>query len=156
MTELAKQLYDVLPPRLAKWSSEIADAAERTVPVPYDAFSWGKIIAGIIDRESLGGSALNPPGAGGTGDFGHGKGLMQIDDRYHEFARTGNWSDASENILYGATYFRSLYDQSKGSLANAIAAYNAGPQALASNDPDMYTTGGDYSKDVLGRVASYT
>jgi len=79
---------------------------------------------------------------------------MQIDDRYHEFARTGQWKDAEANIMYGAVFFRDLYDRAS-SLANAIAAYNAGPKVLASNEPDVYTTGGDYSSDVLNRIASF-
>jgi len=63
---------------------------------------------------------LIPQGPQGTGDFaprlrkskyrdgripldgrGFGRGLMQIDYDYHEFARTGNWPDPHENINYG-------------------------------------------------------
>src|SRR5574341_1096358 len=70
------------------------------------------IIAGLGSRESHWGLALIPPGPEGTGDFvprirtksfrttalppdglGFGRGLLQIDYDYHEFARIGNWKD---------------------------------------------------------------
>ena len=42
----------------------------------------------------------------------------------------------------------------------AVAAYNAGPGPVASaieqgRDPDIVTTEGNYSKDVLGRAAAF-
>ena len=42
------------------------------------------LIAGIGSRESHWGLALSPVGPTGTGDNGHGRGLMQIDDRWHK------------------------------------------------------------------------
>lgn len=142
------------------------------------------IIAGICSRESRWGLALRPPGPGGTGDFvarsfpsryregpfppdglGFGRGLMQIDYDYHEFARTGNWRDPEENISYGirllTRYLKLLgrkSDLDEASLLRAaVAAYNAGAGRILRSikkglDIDYFTTGGDYSRDILSRA----
>jgi soluble lytic murein transglycosylase-like protein len=122
------------------------------------------LILAIMDRESLCGDALTPKGSPqGVGDGGHGRGLMQIDDRYHRsFCEDITlWGDAYQNILYGTTllrtYVRKLGDDSRG-----IAAYNAGPKrVLASKfttigQLDTLTTGGDYVSDVLQRRLMFT
>jgi len=112
------------------------------------------VIAGIGSRESHWGLALQPPGPGGTGDFGKrrhparyrrgalppdgggfGRGLMQIDYDAHAFARGGEWPDPHANILYGcqvldeATAFlrRKTELTGRSLLRAAIAAYNCGP-----------------------------
>jgi hypothetical protein len=81
------------------------------------------VILAIGSKESQWGLALRPQGPTGTGDFtprdpakwgiamptddsptrrmGWGRGLMQIDWYSNPFAKTGNWQDASANILYG-------------------------------------------------------
>lgn len=58
-------------------------------------------------------------------DGGHGKGIMQIDDRSHAFARTPEVWNASDNINYGAHYLRHLYDET-GSWGAALKRYNGG------------------------------
>ncbi len=137
------------------------------------------IIAGIGSRESGWGLRLRPPGPSGTGDFversfprglrkgplppdglGFGRGLMQIDFDYHQFARKGNWQDPAENISYGVSLLKkyikylSRYSDSRRA---GIAAYNAGPGMVSRAikkgiDPDYYTSGGDYSIDILKRA----
>lgn len=73
-------------------------------------------------------------------DGGHGKGIMQIDDRYHEFARTNAVWDPAQNINYGANYLKSLYEQT-GSWEAALKRYNGGSSyppkimAHAQNQP---------------------
>ena len=60
------------------------------------------IIAAILDRESRFGDALTPKGPSGTGDGGHGRGLMQIDDRFHQtFIATGGANDPYKAMTYG-------------------------------------------------------
>ena len=142
------------------------------------------LIAGLGSRESHWGLLLKPTGPAGTGDFnerryparfrngplpsdsgGFGRGLMQIDYDYHEFARTGNWKDPRENILYGVKvlYDAKIYISHKTDLAGtkllraAVAAYNAGAGRILKAIRkgyriDHYTTSGDYSKDVLDRA----
>jgi hypothetical protein len=132
-------------------------------------YSWLKpsVIGGIGSRESGWGRLLSPPGPGGTGDGGHGRGIMQIDDRFHQsFIGSGRWSNPKDNITYAIDevlarnydyldFNTALDDQEL--LRGAIAAYNAGLgnvlDALAQGlDVDYYTTGQDYSWDVLNRA----
>lgn len=125
------------------------------------------IIAGIGSRESHWGLALTPPGPGGTGDGGHGRGLMQVDDRWHvNFINSGKWADATENIIYGCAVLKnSMYlfekrlgwTMSEKLLRAGIAGYNCGPsRALQAyndgQDIDYYTTGRDYSRNVFERA----
>jgi len=145
------------------------------------------VIAGIGSRESGWGLFLKPKGPIGTGDFtprgrlsgyrntvlptdglGFGRGLMQIDYDYHEFARTGNWRDPRENILYGTKLLcgnknikkkRTIYSGDE-LLRAVIASYNAGPGGIIKAckrglNIDHFTTGGDYSKDVLNRAGYF-
>ena len=102
----------------------------------------------------------------GVGDHGHGRGLMQIDDRWHEdFVRSGDWKDPRLNILKSAEILRQSYNYLKNRGVSedalihcAIAGYNAGPgrvwQGLSRGDgPDHFTTGKNYSADVLRRAS---
>ncbi|MGK7890010.1 MAG: SH3 domain-containing protein [Leptolyngbyaceae cyanobacterium] len=132
-------------------------------------YDWlaSSVIAGIGSRESAWGRFLSPIGPAGTGDGGHGRGLMQIDDRYHAtFINSGLWRDAKSSIDYAIdNVLRKSYDYleantnltGKELLRGAIAAYNAGlssvTRALAQGlDIDYYTTDQDYSWDVLNRA----
>jgi uncharacterized protein YkwD len=132
-------------------------------------YNWlsPSIIAGIGSRESGWGLFLSPKGPTGTGDGGHGRGLMQIDDRYHQtFINSGRWTNPRDNIIYGVDKVLAEYYSYLGRttsltgvdlLRGAIAAYNAGPgnveRALREGrDIDYYTTGRDYSWDVLNRA----
>ena len=137
--------------------------------VPYPWLSPA-IIAAIGSRESVWGRVLSPPGPKGTGDGGHGRGLMQIDDRYHkDFINSGRWRDPEANIDYGihSVLSKSYNDLSRKTtltgldlLRGAIAAYNAGLTSVINaitegRDIDYYTTGQDYSWDVLNRAGWY-
>lgn len=171
------------------WLKEHSRAAEEyrahivraaaTADVPVAVF------VGMGSRESGWGLGLRPPGPGGTGDFarrssadvplvnglppgggGFGKGLLQIDYMAHEFARTGPWDVAAENIAYGATVLRDNRLRMKrkysdlgweGQLRAAVAAYNCGAGRVEKairlhRDFDFYTAHRDYSADVLNRA----
>lgn len=110
--------------------------------------------------------------AAGTGDYGHGRGLPQVDDRWHkDFVATGDWTDAEKSMDYALgqvlvpalNRFRNADVDDELKLRAGVAAYNAPPikveralkKALEKGldpDPDEVTTGGDYSADVLRRV----
>jgi len=140
------------------------------------------VLCGIGSRESHWGLALTPPNPGGRGDFanrtprgvrrgtipndgpGYGRGIMQIDYDWHEFARTGPWGDPRENVFYACkvlddarTFFNRRARLNEDEELRAIlAAYNAGATATlraiqAGKDIDAATTGKDYSRDVLNR-----
>lgn len=149
-----------VPPALSRWS-EFVVRASQAHGVPES------LLFAIISRES-GGQNIR-------GDGGHGRGLTQIDDRFH-----GPWLDAHQqgmdpesNIDEGARILREAVDwfdthqhllpqlsDTAFRLRCAIAAYNAGPGGVlravrAGEDPDHFTTGGDYSRDVLRRRAEF-
>ena len=145
------------------------------------------LICGIGSRESAWGLALKPAGPAGTGDFiarraptryrkgplpvqktGFGRGLMQIDFDAHEFARTGNWQEADDNINYGC----SVLSECGNTIARltgltgmeltqaALASYNCGVgrviQAIHSNlAVDYFTAGRNYSEDTLNRAGFF-
>ncbi|MBX7256664.1 MAG: peptidoglycan-binding protein [Candidatus Hydrogenedentes bacterium] len=142
------------------------------------------IICGLGSRESGWGMLLKPKGPAGTGDAtprsntkpyrigplppdgaGFGRGLLQIDYDAHEFARTGNWQDPRENILYGCGVLKNsimLIKRRKGLegiklIRAALAGYNCGPSNVITaldqgRSPDFFTAHRDYSKDVLNRA----
>lgn len=60
-------------------------------------------------------------------DGGHGKGVMQIDDRFHDFAKTPEVWDPAKNIDYGAKFLRELYDR-HGDWDAALKGYNGGSE----------------------------
>lgn len=150
---LGKRL--VLPARLAQWELHFRVAA----------WEWGLdplLLAAICDRESLGGNALDPKGAAGVGDKGHGRGLMQIDDRAHSaWLKQFEWRDALTNIRKGAEVLAGDLQRFRQQNAPeptrcALAAYNCGAatvrKALEKSFPvDHFTTKQDYSADVLRR-----
>ena len=136
------------------------------------------IIWGIGSRESAWGRTLKPTGPRGTGDWakrkghlapdglGWGRGLMQIDDAAHEFARTGDWRDPEANIGYAIRnvltgniiYLKrnipSLMDDVL--VQAAIAAYNCGPGLVRKliqqgANVDKFTAHQNYSVDVIAR-----
>jgi soluble lytic murein transglycosylase-like protein len=122
------------------------------------------VIGGVGSRESFWGLILTPKGPTGTGDGGHGRGLMQIDDRFHVFARTGNWKDPEANIRFGCDLLadnRAVLKREgltgRGLLRATLASYNGGLGAVLRAldqgvDVDSVTTGRDYGKDVLDRA----
>lgn len=99
------------------------------------------------------------------GDGGHGRGIMQIDDRsFPDFANSGRWRDPRQNILMGAKVLsgkrRFLTQNGVGGalLTRAsVAAYNSGEgnvrRAIRRGlDVDTFTAHRNYSADVLGRA----
>ena len=125
------------------------------------------LLVGLGSRESGWGLALSPPGAAGTTDRGHKRGLLQIDDRWHpSFAHGDAWKVPAENLRYGAALLRGCLDiltEKYGwpyrpqTLRAAVAAYNCGPRRvyeahLAGQDVDYFTAGRNYSADVLSRA----
>lgn len=123
------------------------------------------VVWAIGSRESRWGLALSPPTPAGTGDYGHGRGLMQIDDRWHpEFINSGGWRDPTANILYGCGVLRENVRRYRGAVDDwmraSVAAYNCGPGNVnraikAGRDVDYYTAHRNYSRDVLSRAGWY-
>lgn len=133
------------------------------------------IITALGQQESAWGAALSPPGPAGTGDGGHGRGIMQIDDRtWASWLGANDWTDPYTNVTQGAVIFLQNLDYFAGKglvdpqLTQAsLAAYNAGPGrvwgAIQSASPgadfasvvDSVTTNYNYSSSVVGRLNTY-
>jgi len=139
-------------------------AAVTAAAAPYSKWLKPSILAAIGSRESGWGLFLD---SNDSGDGGHGRGIMQIDDRYHQdFINSKNWRDPGVNIQYAvdnvlAEYYSYLSKNTSLTgfdlLRGAIASYNAGPGNVvdavnAGLDVDAYTTGQDYSWDVIQRA----
>src|SRR3954453_15549721 len=107
-----------------------------------------------------------------VGDGGHGRGLFQIDDRFH-----GDWlakhgargagttprlKDAAEYaasmLAANVSYARQKKVGEDQQVRFSASAYNAGCggafSGFQSGDCDKRTTGGDYGSDVLERLAA--
>ncbi|MEL6613965.1 MAG: transglycosylase SLT domain-containing protein [Bacteroidota bacterium] len=122
--------------------------AEQKHGVPFS------ILAAVASRETNMGQTVT---ADWTGDGGHGRGLMQIDDRWHTaFVDSTANNDHAANIDYAAGLLATEH-RHFGEWAPALAAYNAGRSRVstaigAGQSPDVPTTGGNYSADVLARA----
>ncbi|HEY6309142.1 MAG TPA: peptidoglycan-binding protein [Candidatus Angelobacter sp.] len=101
-------------------------------------------------------------------DGGYGRGLMQIDFDAFDFARTGNWKDPAANIDCGCNVLKSNIVLLGGKTAltgrdllrAAIAGYNCGAGNVLTaikqgRDLDFFTSGRNYSADVLNRAGFF-
>jgi hypothetical protein len=109
-----------------------------------------------------------------VGDSGHGRGLFQIDDRWHSdfLGRHGAGGPggkppvrdaaryAAELVRANLDYARKKGIPERDRLKFALSAYNAGAGGAwsgyrAEDDSDARTTGRDYGRDVLARFALF-
>ena len=115
------------------------------------------VLTAIGSRESHLGQ-MPPLARDWTGDRGHGRGVFQIDDRWHgPFVRGHANDDHAAHADYAARFLKRLVTRYGGDYVRALAAYNAGPgnvdKALRQGrSAEHYTTGGDYATDVLARA----
>ena len=99
-----------------------------------------------------------------NGDGGHGRGVFQIDDRYHQgfLSKHGSPPPVAEAAMYAAKliadnmqYAKEQGVPAKDRMRVAVAGYNAGMGgAMAgyrAGAVDSRTTGDDYSSDVFAR-----
>jgi soluble lytic murein transglycosylase-like protein len=134
------------------------------------------LVAGIVSRESGAGLLLGKGGnPSGTGDRGHGRGLMQADDRFWKgflnLDASGGEEDAWKypafNIAFGCWLLRKNIRLAQGYWPNkpvdfwvhaAVAGYNCGMGNVhaavdSGHGVDSRTFGKDYSTDVMDRRA---
>jgi soluble lytic murein transglycosylase-like protein len=111
--------------------NEMLEAASAKYGIPAD------ILKGVAYQES--GWRVDAKSFDGQ----HGKGIMQIDDRFHAFARTADVWDPAKNIDYGAKFLRDLYDET-GSWESALKRYNGSssypPLIMAHANNKPWTT----------------
>ena len=109
------------------------------------------LLAAVAAQETGGPGARS--GANIVGDGGHGRGLFQIDDRFHAFARSGEAMDPGKNADYAAGMLEAGLRRF-GDIRKALSAYNAGDP----NARGTLTTWGDgatlgYADSVLRHCA---
>lgn len=101
----------------------------------------------------------------------NGYGIMQVDINTDEsWCLSGAWRDVASAIMHGTKILDEKRDQLnrmwkgertlKDFLWTLAASYNTGagrayPNFKASGNPDATTTGKDYGRDVLGRMAEF-
>lgn len=103
-----------------------------------------------------------------VGDGGHGHGLMQVDNRVLKgseiLASKRTWliHNQSKQLHVGKRIFKGRgFRTADEILCVAIAGYNCGETCAyyhfsTSGNPDLGTTGRDYSADVLKRAAIFS
>ena len=100
-----------------RYGPQIEAAAERYRVDP-------RLLAAVAAQET-GGPGSNS-GANIVGDGGHGRGLFQIDDRWHDFAKSDAAMDPAQNADYAAGVISGLLSEYGGNVHEALSAYNAG------------------------------
>ncbi|MDQ2873041.1 MAG: transglycosylase SLT domain-containing protein [Candidatus Eremiobacteraeota bacterium] len=125
-----------LAQRGVAFASQIAGAAQRHGLDP-------RLLAAVAAQET-GGPGSNS-GRNVVGDGGHGRGLFQIDDRWHDFAKSSAAMDPARNADYAAGMLSGLIGRYGGNVRKALCAYNAG----SPNATGTTTTWGD------GRTLGY-
>lgn len=141
-------------PQLHSLKSKFEYAAKRS-GVPEE------ILAGIASRESHVGKSLNKEGYDPEKKA---FGIMQIDSRYHKLRAhasadsQAHIDDAADIVKANKTLMDKRFPNwtEEQRWRAAVAGYNMGPDNVKTIDHmDQGTTGGDYSKDVMGRARAY-
>lgn len=107
----------LLAQRGVAFAPQIAHAARKYGVDP-------QLLAAVAAQET-GGPGSNA-GRNVVGDGGHGRGVFQIDDRYHDFARTRQAMEPDANADYAAGMISGLLKRYGGDVHKALSAYNAG------------------------------
>lgn len=107
-----------------RYATQIAGAARKHGLNP-------ELLAAVAAQET-GGPGSNA-GHNIVGDGGHGRGVFQIDDRWHDFAKTPEAMDPQDNADYAAGMISGLLKRYGGNVHEALSAYNSG-------DPDATGT----------------
>jgi hypothetical protein len=132
-------ILDPIASRLAAagvaFTPQIAGAARRHGVDP-------ELLAAVAAQET-GGPGSNA-GANIVGDGGHGRGLFQIDDRWHAFASTAAAMNPAKNADYAAGMISGLLKQYGGNVREALSAYNAG-SPTATGTKTRWADGSDLS-----------
>ena len=109
------------------YAPEIAAAAARH---HLDA----RLLAAVAAQET--GGPGSDSGRNVVGDGGHGRGLFQVDDRWHAFARSPGAMDPAKNADYAAGLIAGNLRRYGGDLHAALSAYNAGSPAATGTRTD--------------------
>lgn len=101
----------------------------------------------IANESSFNANATSPVGA---------QGLMQLMPETAATLGVKNPYDPAQNVAGGTRYLRGLLDRFKGDTRLAVAAYNAGPNAVEKyGDVPPYAETQNYVQNVLGSLERY-
>jgi soluble lytic murein transglycosylase-like protein len=150
-------LAQALLPEIAPQSTDDTDAPAPVPPeqidqlVQQNANIWQvdpALIKSVIANESsFNANATSPVGA---------QGLMQLMPQTAAALGVKNSYDPAQNVAGGTRYLRSLLDRFKGDTKLAVAAYNAGPEAVEKyGDVPPYAETQNYVQNVLGSLDRY-
>lgn len=150
-------LAQALLPQLAPPQTGAPDAPAPVPPEQIDALVqqnasiWQvdpALIKSVIANESsFNANATSPVGA---------QGLMQLMPETAATLGVRNPYDPAQNVAGGTRYLRGLLDRFKGDTRLAVAAYNAGPNAVEKyGDVPPYSETQNYVQNVLGSLDKY-
>lgn len=135
------------------YADVILQVARETGVDPFLIYAIGK-------QESRWGDALSPRGPGGTGDSGHGHGIMQIDDRsWQNWLDENDWTDPYTNvskgvsILQAAMSFFSGNASIKGYTDGRLVDIGAKSAAKRGIQPGLYPDPRPLTGDALTAAA---
>ena len=116
-----------------------------------NAGAWGvdpALVKAIIANESgFDANATSKTGA---------QGLMQLEPSTASELGVSNSYDPAQNVWGGTRYIRGLLDRFHGDMRLAVAAYNAGPQAVEKyGGVPPYAETQSYVQNVLGSYEKY-
>jgi len=107
------------------------------------------LIKAVVHQESQ----FNPYAVSRAGA----QGLMQIMPKTGQTLGLRDPFNAGENIMAGSAYLREMLDRYSGNLPLALAAYNAGPQAVdAAGGVPNYPETKEYVQRVLSSYGMYS
>ena len=112
------------------FAPEIVGAAQR--------YGLDPTLLAAVAAQETGGPGSNG-GRNEVGDGGHGRGVFQIDDRWHDFAKSAAAMDPAQNADYAAGMLSGLLKRYGGNVKEALSAYNSG----SPNAKGTSTTWGD-------------
>lgn len=132
------------------------------IPKPFDELQDASLYTGETKEDAYGNTLVQckPPAWAGATVPGWGYGLGQIDFMsFKEWLAGHDWKDPVINIGKAGELFSKNLASLNGDIGRAIAAYNAGVGRISrvqrGDDYDRFTTGGDYSSDVIARAQSF-
>lgn len=129
--------------------------------IPNWASELGLLTGNVrMDDEGNSQVEVRPPAFAGASVPGWGYGLGQIDFvSWKDWLAANNWKDPYVNLDKSAEILAKALDDT-GSVRYGVAGYNANLANVLSAkrrnlDPDIYTTGKNYSKDVIARAVNF-